>query len=141
MLSFNHSQVVQEPTRIISSNRATLIDLALVSNLNYFEECSVIPPLANSDHNGISLAIKQKKPPKSSARRLIWKYSQADFAKASDLLDETDWDSLFSGKSVDEACLIWQEHSYPSWSNVFLEESYQTKGMFLGHHGMLDASS
>ena len=77
--------------------------------MNYFEECSVISPLANSDHNGISLAIKQKKPPKCSARRLIWKYSQADFAKASDLIDETDWDSLFSGKSVDEACLIWQE--------------------------------
>ena len=44
--------------------------------------------------------------PKSS---IIWKYSQADFVKASDLIDETDWDHLLSGKSVDDACLIWQE--------------------------------
>ena len=109
MLSFNLTQVVQEPTRVISSNKATLIDLVLASNANYIQECSVIPPLANSDHNGISLAIKHKKPVKSSGRRQIWKYSQADFSKASDLIDETDWDHLFCGKNVDEACCIWQE--------------------------------
>ena len=100
---------MQEPTRIISSNRATLIDLALVSNVNYIQDCSVITPLANSDHNGISLAIKRKKSAKSSTRRQVWKYSQADFPKASDLIEETDWEHLFHGKSVDEACCIWQE--------------------------------
>ena len=97
---------MQEPTRVISSNRATLIDLALVSNVNYVQECSVITPLANSDHNGIYLAIKHKKPTKSSVRRQVWKYSQADFSKASDLIDETDWEYLFHGKSVDEACML-----------------------------------
>ena len=40
---------------------------------------------------------------------MIWKYSQADFVKASELIEETDWDQLFSGKSIDEACIIWEE--------------------------------
>ena len=64
LLSFNLTQVVNEPTRIVSSNKATLLDLALVSNLNFFEKCTVIPPLANSDHNSISLIINQRKSPK-----------------------------------------------------------------------------
>ena len=94
---------------LFSSNKATLIDLALVSNVNYVQECSVITPLANSNHNSISPAIKRKKSTKSSTRKQVWKYSQADFSKASDLIDETDWEHLFHGKSVDEACCIWQE--------------------------------
>ena len=49
--------VVQEPTRVISSNKATLIDLVLASNVNYIQE---FPSLANSDHNSVSLAIKQE---------------------------------------------------------------------------------
>ena len=109
LLSFNLTQVVNEPTRIVSSNKATLLDLALVSNLNFLEKCTVIPPLANSDHNGISLIVNQRKSPKPSIKRTIWKYSQADFVKASELIEETDWDQLFSGKSIDEVCLIWQE--------------------------------
>ena len=109
MLSSNLTHAVQEPTRAISSNKATLIDLALVSNVNNVQECSVITPLANSNHNGISLAIKYKKPTKSSAKRQIWKYSQADFSKASELINETDWQHLFYGKGINEAYCIWQE--------------------------------
>lgn len=39
----------------------------------------------------------------------MWKYLQADFVKASELIGETDWDQLFSCKSINEVCLIWQE--------------------------------
>ena len=45
---------MQEPTPVATSGNATLIDLALVSNRGLVENCSVIPPLINSDHNGIS---------------------------------------------------------------------------------------
>ena len=136
MLSFNLSQVVQEPARITSGNRATLIDLALESNPNYLEECSVIPPMANSDHNGISLTIKYKwkKFPK-------WKYSQADFVKASDLIDETDWDHPLSGKSVDDACLIRQETFLSIMEQCIPRRVLPRKRMFLGHLVMLDISS
>ena len=109
--SFNLFQVVQEPTRIATSGNATLIDLAPVSKKNVVENCSVLPPLVNSDHNGISLTItiSMKKPSKRISKRTVWKYSKADFAKASDMIDDFDWDSLFHGKNIDEACSAWEE--------------------------------
>ena len=109
--SFNLYQVVQEPTRVTISGNATLIDLALVSNREAVEDCSILPPLMNSDHNGLSLTITKsmKKPSKPILKREIWKYSKADFVKASNMIDDFDWDSLFHGKSVDEACSAWEE--------------------------------
>ena len=109
--SFNLYQVVQEPTRVAISGNATLIDLALVSNREAVEDCSILPPLMNSDHNGLSLTITKsmKKPSKSMPKREIWKYSKADFAKASNMIDDFNWDSQFHGKSVDEACSAWEE--------------------------------
>lgn len=68
--SLNLCQVVQEPTRVASSGNATLIDLALVSNVEELEGFSVLPPLMNSDHNGISLTVTKT----SNVQRQIWKY-------------------------------------------------------------------
>ena len=75
------------------------------------ENCSVLPPLMSSNHNGISLTITKgmKKPSKPISKRTIWKYSKADFVKASDMIDDFDWDSLYHGKSIDEACSAWEE--------------------------------
>jgi len=49
--SFDLTQIVQEPTRVVDNGSATLIDPALLSNPSCCKECSVIPPLSNSDHN------------------------------------------------------------------------------------------
>ena len=44
---------------LVSHNRKeTLIDLALISSSSKLKECSVIPPLSNSDHDGIHLALR-----------------------------------------------------------------------------------
>ena len=56
--SFDLTQVVQEPTSVVDNGSATLIDPAFLSNPSCCEECSVIPPLSNSEHNGISLTLK-----------------------------------------------------------------------------------
>ena len=97
---------MQEPTRVASTGGATLIDLALVSNLEALESCSVIPPLDNSDHNGI---MNLRKPSRPTTKRSIWKYAQADFNKACELIDAYDWDSVLLGNSLDEACQAWKE--------------------------------
>ena len=59
-------------------------------------------------HNSISLTItiSIKKSSKWISKR---KYSKADFAKASDMIDDFVWDSLFHGKNIDEACSAWGE--------------------------------
>ena len=94
LCSFDLTQVVREPTRLATSGTATLIDLALMSNPSSLEVCSVIPPLSNSDHNGVSLTIKWKIENRKSRYRKIWKYLQADFQRACGLINATDWDTL-----------------------------------------------
>ena len=47
------SQVVTGHTRESSSGRCSLLDLVLTTNPNILHNCSVIPPLATSDHLGI----------------------------------------------------------------------------------------
>ena len=109
--SFNLCQVVQEPSRVASSSNATLIDLTLVSNIEEVEGCSVLPLLMNSDHNGISMTVTKTltKPSKAMFKRQIWKYSKADFLRASVMIDDIDWDSLFDGQNIDEASSAWEE--------------------------------
>jgi len=39
--------------------------------------------------------------------RTIWRYAQADFARACSLIDATDWDSLLTG-DVNESLANWE---------------------------------
>ena len=56
--SFSLHQVVEGHTHISPSGNASLIDLALVSNLPQLHKCSIVPPLVNSDHSGLDLSVK-----------------------------------------------------------------------------------
>lgn len=57
--SFNLTQVVNEHTHVTSHGTASMIDLALLANPEQqLMDCEKIPPLANSDHSGISLTLK-----------------------------------------------------------------------------------
>ena len=65
------------------ASNASLIDLAVVSNLPQLHKCSIVPPLANSDHSALDLSVKWRniRRPATSSRRVVWKYAQADFGK------------------------------------------------------------
>ena len=52
------SQVVGTPTHTCPNGNSSLIDLALVSNTALLHHCSTMPPIANSDHNGLQLSFK-----------------------------------------------------------------------------------
>ena len=58
MNSFLLTQVVPQPTRSPLSGSSTLIDLVLVSSPTSLSSCEVIPPLANSDHDGVEIWLK-----------------------------------------------------------------------------------
>lgn len=97
--SFSLTQVVTEPTRI--SHSSTLIDLAFLSSLSLLSSCSTvyIPPLANSDHHGLLLSLNIAATPCqpcAKSKRKLWRYSQADFNLAAEMINNTDWDSLLS---------------------------------------------
>ena len=73
--TFSLSQVVRSPTHTNSNSHASLIDLALVSNKALLLDCSVIPPLSNSDHNCLEISFKWKHCEKQicAAPRIIWR--------------------------------------------------------------------
>ena len=109
--TFSLSQVVRSPTHTNSNSHASLIDLALVSNKALLLDCSVIPPLSNSDHNGLELCFKWKHCEKQicTAPRIIWRYKDADYIKACQMAEETDWDALLHEDDIDRSAINWHK--------------------------------
>ena len=106
--SFSLSQIVSEPTRVTDTS-STLIDLIFVSSPTNVLTCSTIPPLANSDHNGLQLIVKLNSDKRlgKCAPRKVWNYSLADFDLINGQLENINWDALLS-VNVDELWSSWK---------------------------------
>ena len=112
--SFVLTQVVPTPTHTSSSGKETLIDLALLSSPSQRKECSVIPPLCNSNYDGINLILKWSYSNSSLgrgkvARQNIWKYTHADFEKANLLIEAGDWTFLYNVSDINQTWELWQQ--------------------------------
>ncbi len=112
---FDLSQVVSSLTHLNPNGRLTLIDLAFVSNKHQLTECRVISPLANSDHCGLRLSLKWRTydRPEPLPPRRVWKYKDADFQKAEEMIGAVDWSAILSADDPDSAAIVWK--------NKFLE--------------------
>ena len=111
---FGLSQVVDCPTHFCNGIISSLIDLVFVSNPLTLSYCKVIPPLSNSDHLGIELQLKLKASSTGSkhhSRRLVWKYAEADWERACELICACDWNALLS----DDINVAWM-----NWKQTFL---------------------
>ena len=108
-IPFSLHQVVKDITHNGPTGQPSLIDLVFLSNLSSFRFCNIISPLGNSDHNGLQLSLSWSTTISnlSSQSRSIWNYSQADFSRARDLIDETNWDSLLS-ENLNVSLMCWQ---------------------------------
>ena len=111
MQSFSLTQVVPEATHINPNGTATLIDLALVSTPSLLQSCTIIPPIGNSDHNGFLLHLNWKSSSQQvrSQPRTIWRYDHADFGKACELINSTDWDALIVDNDVSLSLQNWEQ--------------------------------
>ena len=79
----------------------------------FLHECVTIPPLANSDHLGISLKVKSNIQTHVRVnKRVIWRYAHADFVRACELIDMLDMESIIDGNSV--------EKSWTNWKRAFM---------------------
>ena len=134
------SQVVHTATYTDCNGRATLIDLALVSRKTQLVNCSVIPPLANSDHNGLEFLFKWKPSEKQvrTTPRVIWRYKEADYGKACQMIDETNWDDLLCNEDVNCSATNWHNKFMKLYLPVSLENHSEEREMC---HGLLRISS
>ena len=91
------------------SGTPTLIDIAMLSDIDHLKSCTTVPSLSTSDHLGVSLTLTLKSYTASVVKsRSVWLYKDADFNRACELIEETDWDSLLS-ENVDESTVRWTE--------------------------------
>ena len=107
MYSLSPFKVVESGTRANQHN-VSLLDLIFVSVASFLYTCSALPPLGNSDHSGLQLVVKAKGVRrKREGTRFLWNYSQGDYAKASHMINSTNWDMLFS-TDINSSLLNWQ---------------------------------
>ena len=81
----------------------------MLSDINHLKFCTTVPSLSTSDHLGVSLTLTLKSfavPVVKS--RSVWLYKDADFNRAYELIEETDWDTFLS-EDVDESTVKWTE--------------------------------
>ena len=107
--TFALSQVVPHATHTSLRGKSTLIDLALVPSSTEVVSCAVVPPIANSDHNGVQLVLRQQTPGKqcTTNKRRIWRYARADWTHANNLLQAECWDDLLH-LDANEAWTQWE---------------------------------
>ena len=105
-------QAVGEATHTTPTGKETLIDWALVSQVTQLKQCEVIPPIANSDHNGLMLQWAWKQPGNRNKTkpRQIWRYTHGDFERANNILSSVDWDQLIDPTDVNQSLLNWEQY-------------------------------
>lgn len=104
--SFCLTQIVSDPTHLGSNGTNSIIDLVATSAPSLLQSCVTIPPLANSDHLGLLLKSQWRQTRQSTvgSNRSVWLYKHADWHKAFNLIENTNWDSLL----VDDVSTSWE---------------------------------
>ena len=109
---YSLSQVVDDVTHIHHNGTVSTIDLVLMTTPSQLIKCGSIPPLFNSDHNGLEIAVKWRSEVCTNRpRRTIWRYAHADWGKANDLIRASNWDSFMT----DDVSSSWH-----NWQREFL---------------------
>jgi len=79
----------------VTISSATTINLMLSTSPELVESCETIPPISNSDHNGMLSAISMRTHPAApQVPRKIWRYNFVDFEGANEILLQVDASSV-----------------------------------------------
>ena len=111
MNSFDLTQVVSSPTYVSHNGKEILIDLALILSSSKLKECSVIPPLSNSDHDGVHLVLRMLpsiQKTTNNVAQTIWRY-QVDFTRANAIIRSTDWSDIDRELDIKKAWSLWHK--------------------------------
>ena len=107
---FGLSRTVTGPTHSYHNGSVSTIDLVFVPDTTSVHKCETIPPLGNSDHNGIltnlKLTSRNRTPIQPCKERLVWRYDHADWVTACHLIESYDWNSILSD-DIDQVLDSW----------------------------------
>ena len=74
------------------------------------QACTVIPPLSNSDHNGLFFTLSALSSRKVQKSRVVWRYDLADWEGASERLANTDWYAVLNTTDIDLSWAAWRDY-------------------------------
>ena len=109
MATLSLFQMVNDYTHVHHNGTATTIDLLYASSLHLIRDCSVVPPLSNSDHCGLLASLSLKSPHIISKPRIVWRYSHADWLAACELLEAADWASILDPEDIEKSWCNWRD--------------------------------
>ena len=112
MSTHSLSQMVHDCTHIHHNGTRNIIDLIFVSNQSLIDTCSTIRALSNSDHSGLMVNFSFKSTHRNPKGRVVWRYSHADWERACNLTEPTDWSEFLDPTDIN---LSWT-----NWSEAFL---------------------
>ena len=69
--------------------------------------CVTIPALANSVGLSFSISAGNSETMPKNKQRKVWRYPHANFDHACELLDSTDWDSVFDTDNMNTCWANW----------------------------------
>ena len=71
--------------------------------------CLTISSISNSDHLGLQISLSLKVPIQVPKRRIVWRYQLADWDRACQLIDSTDWLSLVDQADINTNWINWRD--------------------------------
>ena len=109
MSTYALSQMVSGHTHVHHSGTSSTIDLLFTSNPSLINDCITIPALSNSDHLGLLARLCLKSVNHIKAKtRTVWRYSLADWDRACELIEATDWNSLLDHSDINVSWNKWK---------------------------------
>ena len=100
----------------LSTTNATTETLWCLGS-SWLVTCEVVPPLCNSDHDGISLTVKWSStpPPLENKNAAYGDMPKLTFRKPTIIImiDETDWDFLLEATDISIAWELWEQKCIP----------------------------
>lgn len=95
-------QVCSEPSYTSRRNRASFLDLVLVSNLALITDRSIQPSLAGSHHNVIHFSSLLTPPKSGLYSKMVRNFSKMDLARLKNLLHLTPWCMVLNEDTVED---------------------------------------
>ena len=101
--------MVSEHTHIHHNGTRSMIDLVFVSDPHLVRSCSTVPPLSNSDHLGLQVDLSLRSTIITPKSHVVWRYKHADWERACDLINSTDWKSLLNQSDMNKSWCNWRD--------------------------------
>ena len=105
-------QLISQPTRFHVGTEPHLLDLLLTNETNMVNNIEYCSGLGKSDHVCIKFMLNCFQTSQNRSQPFTYNFSKGDYTKARHLINELNWEDLFTDLNVEDAWNILKDHLY-----------------------------